>query len=89
MREKNIPELWLLAQKAETARAGALLNPPDDSSWNAANDDGEDDHVDIYIMMKCLCVCLFVTNYDHFRAERQRRDMRCLLGLAGRRPVLA
>ena len=43
---KNIPELWLLAQKAETARAGALLNPPDDSSWNAANDDGEDDEVD-------------------------------------------
>lgn len=42
----NIPELWLLAQKAETARAGAPLNPPDDSSWNAANDDGEDDDVD-------------------------------------------
>ena len=46
VREKNIPELWLLAQKAETARAGAPLNPPDDSSWNAANDDGEDDDVD-------------------------------------------
>ena len=43
---KNIPELWLLAQKAETTHAGALLNPPDDSSWNAANDDGEDDDVD-------------------------------------------
>ena len=46
---ENIPELWLiwrLAQKAETARAGAPLNPPDDSSWNAANDDGEDDDVD-------------------------------------------
>ena len=42
----NIPELWLLAQKAETARAGAPLNPPDDSSRNAANDDGEDDDVD-------------------------------------------
>ena len=45
--KKNIPELWLLAQKAETARAGAPLNPPDDSSWNAANDDGEDDDVDV------------------------------------------
>ena len=46
---ENIPELWLiwrLAQKAETARAGALLNPPDDSSRNAANDDGEDDDGD-------------------------------------------
>ena len=46
---ENIPELWLLwllAQKAETARVGAPLNPPDDSSWNAANDDGEDDDVD-------------------------------------------
>ena len=66
MREKNIPELWLLAQKAETARAGAPLNPPDDSSWNAANDDGEDDDVDIYIMIKCLSVCLSVTKNDHF-----------------------
>ena len=48
---ENIPQLWLwlwcLAQKAETARAGAPLNPPDDSSRNAANDDGEDDDVDV------------------------------------------
>ena len=56
---------------------------------DGGEDNDDDDYDDIYIMMKCLCVCLFVTKYDHFRAERQRRDMRCLLGLAGRRPVLA
>ena len=27
-------------------------------------DEEEDD--DMYIMMKCLCVCLFVTKNDHF-----------------------
>ena len=33
-------------KKRRLRAQGALLNPPDDSSWNAANDDGEDDNVD-------------------------------------------
>ena len=55
--KKNIPELWLLGQKAETARAGAPLNPPDDSSWNAANDDGK---VMMLIYYDEVSVCLSV-----------------------------
>ena len=40
--------------------------------------------VDIYIMIKCLSVCLCVTKNHHFRAEHWRRKVRCSLGLAGR-----
>ena len=39
----------------------------------------------IYIMMQCLCVCVsrkIITS--HLRAMRRRREVRCLLGLAGR-----
>ena len=51
--------------------------------------DDNDDHVndcsdDIYIMMKCLSVCAsrkIITS--HFRAERRRREVSSLLGLAG------
>ena len=52
--------------------------------------DEEHDDDDIYIMMQCLCVCLsrkMITS--HFRAERRRRKVTRLLGLAGRRPALA
>ena len=51
---------------------------------------GGDDVDDIYIMIYCLCVCLsrkIITS--HFQAERQRREVSCLLGLAGCRPALA
>ena len=59
----------------------------EDYNANSIDDDDEDDDDDddIYIMMKCLCV----TNH-HFlsaRAERQRREARRLLGLAGHRPT--
>ena len=30
------------------------------------NDDHDDDDDDIYIMMKCVSVCVFVTKNDHF-----------------------
>ena len=42
-----------------------------------------DDDDDIYIMMKCLSVCLCVTKNDHFFSARAE------LGLAGSRPALA
>ena len=48
-----------------------------------------DDDDDIYIMTKCLSVCVSVTKNHHFRAERQRHEVICLLGLAGRKPALA
>ena len=53
------------------------------------NDEGHagDDVDDIYIMMKCLCVCLSRKN-DHFplpSCEARRSP----LGLAGHRPALA
>ena len=54
------------------------------------DDDDDDDYHDIYIMMKCLSVCLsrkIITS--NFRAERQRRKVSCQLGLAGRRPASA
>ena len=47
----------------------------DDGVDNYDADDGDD----IYIMMKCLSV----TKHDHFRAERQRREVSRPLGLAG------
>ena len=53
-------------------------------------DDGDVDDGDIYIMMKCLSVCLSRKMIaSHFRAERRRRDVSGPLSLAGRRPALA
>ena len=64
----------------------AIVIPRDhDDSFDDNSDGISDDDGDIYIMMKCLCV----TKNHHFRAERQRREVRCLLGLAGCRPALA
>ena len=58
-----------------------------DDGDDDVGDDGDDD---IYIMMKCVFVCLsrkMITT--HFRAERWRREVSRTLGLAGRRPALA
>ena len=57
---------------------------------NDYDSDNDDDGVDIYIMMKCVSVCLSrIIITSHFRAERWRREVSCLLGLAGIRPALA
>ena len=56
-----------------------------DSDGDVDKDDGNND--DIYIMMKCVFVCLsqkMITS--HFRAER---EVSSVLGLADRRPALA
>ena len=50
---------------------------------------GHDDDDDTYIMYDEVFVCLCVTKNEHFRAERLRREVRRLLGVAGRRPALA
>ena len=71
-----------------------LLGCSDDDDLND-DDDIYYDEVSvmmIYIMMKCLCVCLCDTENDHFlsiRAERRRREVSCPLGLAGCMPALA
>ena len=52
---------------------------------NDDDDDGDDD--DIYYDE--VSVCLSVTINHHFRAERQRREVRRLPGLASRRVALA
>ena len=50
--------------------------------------DDKDD--DIYIMMKCVFVCVSRKMITFpFQAERRRREARRPLGLAGRRPALA
>ena len=65
----------------------------DDDDCDDGNDfdsDNDDDGGDIYIMMKCVSVCLsrkIITS--HFRAERWRREVSSPLGLVGRRPALA
>ena len=51
------------------------------------DDDGDGDDDDIYYDE--VSVCLSVTINHHFRAERQRREVRRLPGLAGRRVALA
>ena len=74
-------------------RAGGLLprriERPDIDGEDDVDDDGDDDgdDDDMYIMMKCVCVCLsrkIITS--HFRAERRRREVSSPLG---RRPALA
>ena len=62
----------------------------DDNDNDAVDCDNDDDDGDIYIMMKCVSVCLsrkIITS--HFRGERRRCEVRSPLGLAGRRPALA
>ena len=62
----------------------------DDNDNDAVDCDNDDDDGDIYIMMKCVSVCLSRKIISsHFQAERQRREVRSPLGLAGRRPALA
>ena len=39
---------------------------PDNGRIEDIDDIDHDDDVDIYIMMKCLSVCLSVTKNDHF-----------------------
>ena len=41
--------------------------------------------ITIYIYIYLSSVCVFVKKNHHFRAERQRREARRSLGLAGRR----
>ena len=41
----------------------------DDTFGDDHDDDDDDDDDDIYIMMKCLSVCLSVTKNDHFLLE--------------------
>ena len=47
---------------------GADKRPGDDDDGGdyGGDDHGGDDHDDIYIMMKCLSVCLSVTKNHHF-----------------------
>ena len=62
----------------------------DDNDNDAVDCDNDDDDGDIYIMMKCVSVCLSQKIISsHFRAERRRRKGSGQLGLAGRRPALA
>ena len=62
----------------------------DDNNNDAVDCDNDDDDGDIYIMMKCVSVCLSQKIISsHFRAERRRREVSRPLGLAGRRPALA
>ena len=62
----------------------------DDNDNDAVDCDNGDDDGDIYIMMKCVSVCLSRKSItSHFRAERWRREVSSPLGLAGRRPALA
>ena len=62
----------------------------DDNDNDAVDCDNDDDDGDIYIMMKCVSVCLSrkIISSD-FRAERRRHKVSSPLGLAGRRPALA
>ena len=43
----------------------------------------------IYYDEVCVCVCVTKIITSHFRAERRRRKVNGLLGLAGRRSALA
>ena len=62
----------------------------DDNDNDAVDCDNDDDDGDIYIMMKCVSVCLSQKIISsHFRAERQRRKVSGLQGLAGCRLALA
>ena len=54
------------------------------SRWN--NDDDDDEDICILWWSVCLSQKMITSN---FRAERQRREVSCPLGLAGRRLVLA
>ena len=60
----------------------------EDADYDADyDDDNDNDDDDIYIMMKCVSVCVsrkIITS--HFRAERRRREVSSPLG---RRPALA
>ena len=50
---------------------------------NDYDSDNDDDGVDIYIMMKCVSVCLSrIIITSHFRAERWRCEVSSPLGLA-------
>ena len=62
----------------------------DDNDNDAVDCDNDDDDGDIYIMMKCVSVCLSRKIISsHFRAERRRREVGSPLGLADRKPALA
>ena len=43
--------------------------------WVGDDDDGDDNGDDIYIMMKCLCVCVIVTK-NELSAGGAKRDAR-------------
>ena len=62
----------------------------DDDGEDDDDDDDYDDDDDMYIMMKCLSVCVSrkIITFPS-RAESRRREARCPLGFAGHRPALA
>ena len=83
-----IAHTWCESGAHDDKGGGDHYEDHDNNNGDGDVDNNDDD--DIYIMMKCVSVCVsrkIITS--HFRADHWRREVSCPLGLAGRKPALA